>query len=239
MSQDHLGLISIVTVHNGDTGRVLQLIRGYFSSETPRPPVADGLDPIIEWIVVDNNPELGMGIQLRAEFREVRYLPKARNNGTAGAINVGLKMANGEFVFITNPETIITPVVLKGLLIAMTDNEAVIPMALHPTSIVLPEKISLAFPQEKTTDAVNLYYPGIMIRKELLIRLDGCDENGREEEMIRPLVVKLIENGVKIKQAVGVGVIHYYHPKPRFGKLIRESWPGPRSERWWRKIFRI
>jgi N-acetylglucosaminyl-diphospho-decaprenol L-rhamnosyltransferase len=58
----------------------------------------------LEIVIVDNNPLAGFGTMLRAEFPEVRYFPMEKNMGFGSAMNVGIREARGEFVFIFNPD---------------------------------------------------------------------------------------------------------------------------------------
>lgn len=58
----------------------------------------------LEILVIDNNPRAGFGALLAKEFPEVRYLPMDKNRGFGSAMNVGIRAAKGEMVFVFNPD---------------------------------------------------------------------------------------------------------------------------------------
>jgi len=57
-----------------------------------------------EIIVIDNNAKAGFGNTLAKEFPEIRYIPMDKNLGFGTAMNVGIRAAKGEMVFIFNPD---------------------------------------------------------------------------------------------------------------------------------------
>lgn len=57
-----------------------------------------------EIIVIDNNAKAGFGNLLAKEFPEIRYIPMDKNRGFGTAMNVGIRAAKGEMVFIFNPD---------------------------------------------------------------------------------------------------------------------------------------
>lgn len=69
----------------------------------------------VEVIVIDNNPSAGIESVLRQEFPEVRYFRNERNLGFGGAMNVGIREAQGEYILIFNPDIIVKPGSLEAL----------------------------------------------------------------------------------------------------------------------------
>lgn len=60
-----------------------------------------------EMIVVDNDEEKTVEKELRKNFPHIIYISNARNNGWGGGVNVGVKYAKGEYIYLLNPDTII------------------------------------------------------------------------------------------------------------------------------------
>ena len=60
----------------------------------------------VEILVIDNNPGAGFGAMLAKEFPEVRYFPMDKNRGFGTGMNVGIREAKGERVFIFNPDIV-------------------------------------------------------------------------------------------------------------------------------------
>ncbi|MBN1879131.1 glycosyltransferase family 2 protein [bacterium] len=68
--------------------------------------------PLFEVIVIDNNSTDDSKEMLRHQFPDVHLITNSYNAGFAAANNQGLSAADGTFVFLLNPDTI----VLKGCL---------------------------------------------------------------------------------------------------------------------------
>ncbi len=98
--------VSILIVHTFERDLVRQTLRG-IRRAAPR--------LHLELIVIDNNPQAGLGELLRTEFPEVKYLPRTKNGGFGSAMNLGIKAATGKYVLIFNPDIIISPGSLEKL----------------------------------------------------------------------------------------------------------------------------
>jgi len=68
---------------------------------------ADGFENC-EIIVVDNNSQDGSKELIEAEFKFVKYIESDKNLGFGKACNVGAAKAEGEFILMLNPDTIIS-----------------------------------------------------------------------------------------------------------------------------------
>jgi O-antigen biosynthesis protein len=70
-----------------------------------------------EIIVVDNHSSDGSVAMIRDEFRDVRLIISASNEGYAAACNKGIMASSGDFILILNPDTVVQPDAVK---VAMT-----------------------------------------------------------------------------------------------------------------------
>ncbi|MEW6685538.1 MAG: glycosyltransferase family 2 protein [Candidatus Edwardsbacteria bacterium] len=62
-----------------------------------------------EIIVVDNHSSDGSVEALRKDFPTVQIVENSQNLGFAKAVNQGLRLAKGKYIFLLNPDTIILP----------------------------------------------------------------------------------------------------------------------------------
>lgn len=68
-----------------------------------------------EIIVVDNDEVKNIQKDLFNKFPKVKYIPSPKNVGYGAGNNLGVKNASGEFIFVLNPDTLLTNNVLKIL----------------------------------------------------------------------------------------------------------------------------
>jgi hypothetical protein len=66
-------------------------------------------DPVIEWIVVDNEDSTICSEALSSKFPFVHYIKMGYNAGFARANNAGIKIAKGSHILLLNPDTILLP----------------------------------------------------------------------------------------------------------------------------------
>jgi len=78
-----------------------------------------------EIIVVDNASTDGIADAIKSEFPEIRLVINTENRGFAAANNQGIEKAQGEHIFFLNPDTIVHPCSLDGLIKFMDDNNDV------------------------------------------------------------------------------------------------------------------
>lgn len=98
--------LSILIVHTYELKMLRQTLRGLRRA-------APQLN--YEVITIDNNPSEGLFEMLQEEFPEVRYIRNDRNLGFGGAMNVGIRASEAEYVLIFNPDLIIQPGALEEL----------------------------------------------------------------------------------------------------------------------------
>ena len=72
----------------------------------------------IEILVVDNISSDGSQIKCKERFPDVKLIQNKKNLGYCGGNNVGIKEAQGEFIVILNPDTIVESNCIDELLIA-------------------------------------------------------------------------------------------------------------------------
>lgn len=68
-----------------------------------------------EIIVVDNKSTDGMIPRIREAFPQICIIENAENKGFAGANNIGLEAAQGEYVVLMNPDVILEPDTMQTL----------------------------------------------------------------------------------------------------------------------------
>lgn len=108
--------LSILIVHTYELKMLRQTLRGLRRA-------APKLN--YEVITIDNNPSAGLFEMLKNEFPDVRYLRNDRNLGFGGAMNVGIRASQAEYVLIFNPDLIIQPGSLEELKRFMDENQDV------------------------------------------------------------------------------------------------------------------
>jgi len=70
----------------------------------------------IELIIVDNVSTDNSQNQCKEKFPQVKLIQNEKNSGYCGGNNVGIKNANGEFIIILNPDTIVESNLIDKLL---------------------------------------------------------------------------------------------------------------------------
>ena len=70
----------------------------------------------IELIIVDNVSTDNSQNQCKEKFPQVKLIQNKKNSGYCGGNNVGIKNANGEFIIILNPDTIVESNLIDKLL---------------------------------------------------------------------------------------------------------------------------
>lgn len=110
----------------------------------------------IEIIVVDNDERKTISTEIKAQFPQIKYLPN-KNMGFGQGNNVGVKEANGEYLFFINPDTKVYPGILDHLFeflskhkktgivapLLLDKNEK--PYPLQGTQILTPGKALIAY----------------------------------------------------------------------------------------------
>ena len=75
-----------------------------------------------EVIVVDNNSKDNSHLDCKKKFNEITLIENSENFGFCKGNNIGISHANGEFIIIINPDTIVTPSWINEFLKAYQEN---------------------------------------------------------------------------------------------------------------------
>lgn len=100
-------LISIITINYNATGVTCELLRSIREHNTYKN---------LEVIVVDNASKEDPTQRLKAIYPDVKILLNGVNAGFSGGNNVGIKAAQGDYLFLVNNDTEFTPGLIEGLL---------------------------------------------------------------------------------------------------------------------------
>ncbi|MCA9980557.1 MAG: glycosyltransferase family 2 protein [Anaerolineales bacterium] len=86
---------------------------------------ADNLALTLEIIVIDSASSDNTVAMVQTEFPAVRLQACAENVGFPKGNNIGLEMANGRYLFLLNPDTVVQPGALQTLVAYLEQNTAV------------------------------------------------------------------------------------------------------------------
>lgn len=82
--------------------------------------LTNGCSSCREVIVIDNaSADQKISQQLVERFSGVKFIPNQKNIGYAAAVNQGIKLASGEYVFFMNPDVIIPEGTIEKLVVFM------------------------------------------------------------------------------------------------------------------------
>ena len=163
--------------------------------------LADSGETETEILVVDNASSDGsasIAEELAAEHDSLRLLRSPTNRGYAGAVNVALAEARGEYLAVLNMDVVVSEGWLEPLVASLEADPAVAaacPLILlesdpgrinaagqnvHPTA--LGSNRWLGKPRERTGGepfrVSGLHGAAFLVRRELLERIGGWDESG-------------------------------------------------------------
>ena len=102
----------------------------------------------MEILVADNGSTDGSA-QLEADFPNTRFIRIPRNFGLTKALNVALRSANGDFIFLMHEDTEASPEavsLLAGILESQSEVGAVCPLLVTPEGEPAPQIASLPVP---------------------------------------------------------------------------------------------
>lgn len=100
-------LVSIITLNWNATGLTCDFLRSIREHGTYKN---------IEVIVVDNASREDPTADLKSTYPPVKVIVNDRNLGFSGGNNVGIRAAQGDYLFIVNNDTEVTPGLIEGLL---------------------------------------------------------------------------------------------------------------------------
>ena len=131
--------MSVIIVNYNSGHYLAECVRSLVESTYPRK----------ELIIVDNASEDDSLAQAEALYTEARVVRNRLNLGYSGGGNIGIAKARGEFVVLMNPDAIVDPHWLEGLV-----DEA----AHHPRAAFLQPKILLMDDQRVLNSAGNMIH---------------------------------------------------------------------------------
>jgi len=79
----------------------------------------------LEMVIVDNSPTLELEKGL-SRYPKAIYVKNERNLGFAGGVNAGLKVANGEWIYLLNTDAQTTPIDVLTLVHAAQEHHALV-----------------------------------------------------------------------------------------------------------------
>jgi len=138
--------LSIVIV-NYNTGDLLQdCLQSLFASEG---------DFTYQVTVVDNHSQDGSATIVRREFPQVHLLKNPENVGYARANNQGLKSRKARYYLLLNPDTVLSPEALSGMLSFMEEHPQV--GIAGPKLMMADGRLDLACRRSFPTPEVSFY----------------------------------------------------------------------------------
>ena len=149
-------------------------------------PLAETLCGAEEVVVVDNASMDATGASVSKFFPQARWLPQSKNLGFGAANNIGIAVANTEFVLLLNPDCLLQPHAIK-MLVAAADR-------FPDAACIAPQLIDRRGRSDRSyrwrSDRWSSRGPGaegptcvgfasgacLLIRTEALRRINGFDE---------------------------------------------------------------
>lgn len=108
--------ISIITVNFNHSYLTEQFLESFFETNN---------DEAIEVIVVDNGSKDNPVPAWIPQYPTVKFIRSEKNLGFAGGNNLGIAEAKGEYFFLVNNDTELTPGLVRGLAKVLDDNPKV------------------------------------------------------------------------------------------------------------------
>jgi GT2 family glycosyltransferase len=105
------GLVSIVTINFNQAKVTGEFLKSLYQSEYGK----------LEVIVVDNNSDEDPEEYLKDIYKKVNVVKAPSNLGFTGGNNLGILNSHGEFIFVVNNDTEITPTLIGDLLLPFKD----------------------------------------------------------------------------------------------------------------------
>lgn len=109
-------LISLITINYNQAAVTCDLLESTRALTYPR----------YEIIVVNNGSKDDLAERItKGNYPHVNYIESPENLGFSGGNNLGIQHAQGDYYFLLNNDTIVTPDLLEQLLVPFTENPAV------------------------------------------------------------------------------------------------------------------
>lgn len=99
-------LVSVITVNFNHSHVTEALLQSLFQLNDY---------PAIEIIVVDNGSVINPIPEWQQKYSDVRFIRSERNTGFAGGNNIGIHAAKGDYLFLINNDTEVTPNLISSL----------------------------------------------------------------------------------------------------------------------------
>ena len=119
--------VSIVIVHYKTPQLLVECVRSIIDTTT---------DISYEIVIVDNNSEDESEILIATNFPHVKWINTGYNAGFARANNVGIRETSGEYVFLLNPDALVTNDYLLKLVSHYQQLAATLPVGLLTSRIL-------------------------------------------------------------------------------------------------------
>ena len=98
--------ISIIILNYQTKGLLRQSLKGIMQAN---------LDLEYEIIVVDNASSDGSAEMVADEFSQVRLIRTKKNNGCAAGNNLGIRVAQGRYILLLNPDVVVFPKTIEKM----------------------------------------------------------------------------------------------------------------------------
>lgn len=119
--------VSIVIVHYKTPQLLVECVRSIIDTTT---------DISYEIVIVDNNSEDESEILITTNFPHIKWINTGYNAGFARANNRGIRETNGEYVFLLNPDALVTTDYLSKLVNHYQQLAATLPVGLLTSRIL-------------------------------------------------------------------------------------------------------
>lgn len=203
-----------------------------------------------EVIVVDNGSTDGTGAMIGREFPRVTYVGDPENRGFAAAVNTGFRRSSGEFLLFLNSDTRLIEGETVKMLAFMAQDQSIgvaapqlvyedmrpqrsfAPLPSLAAELVPRPLMEALFPRLGTKggpsaaprDVPSLIGAALMVRRELLQRLNGFDESFFFFLEETDLCVRAARQGYRVVFFPGSKVVHLQ------GRTVSRSWVRGRIE---------
>ena len=108
--------ISIITVNYHQPKATIELLKSLYKYYA----IAN-----IEIIVIDNGSKIDNEDYFKGYHKDIKYIRSEKNLGFAGGNNLGISESKGEYLFLINNDTEVTPGLIEALSTALDENKRI------------------------------------------------------------------------------------------------------------------
>ena len=159
--------VSLLIVHYNTPGLLRQTLKGIYRANP---------QCSIEVIVVDNNPMVRVADKVLEEFPEVTVLTTEENIGFGRGMNLAMEHSKGRFLFVFNPDMILTEGALEKLLMFMET---------HPDVGMVGPRLSNPDGSRQFSAYKFMAPEGILYRRVPLLRRFGFAQTAVDSYMLK------------------------------------------------------